>query len=541
MSVRNAIVLLLALSTLSLLVGCGGSSSPTPQPPPSGGFSTSSLKGTYVFSSAGANADGYLMTMVGSFTANGSGSINPGTVDVVSADPAFGVFPNLTMSNASYTISSDGRGQFTFGATVAQGATQFIFDYVLTSNSHGLVTEFDANGTGSGTIDLQPSAVSQSALSGLSYTFAISGAGPAQTSPPFATVGAMTLGATGSVTAGVEDFNNGGTPTVADPISTSSSVTVGTGTAPGAAQLITSFSTGTLSYDVYAIDSTHMKFIETDGQFIASGDAYTLGTSIPSGTLVFTMSGIDSVDAPLALAGFMPVSGGTITAGAEDFNDAGVVDSTALTFGGSFSTLSGGRSQLTVSTFENGGTNDVAGSYLFAAYPFTSNGVTGVQLMEIDGAGVTSGAAYLQSATAFAPSQGYGLNLSAVNVSNGAGGFFEEDDIAEFQATSSSLTPGIVDINDVSMGTSYKQAFSGTYTGVSTGEYTATTTEAGNPFVSFNFYAVNGSTFLLLEVDSGQIGTGIIELQNATGSPGAEPGISMVRSPAQAHAALRHK
>jgi len=535
MSVRNAIVLLLALFTLSLLVGCGGSSSPTPQPPPSGGFSTSSLKGTYVFSSAGSNADGDFMTIAGSFVASG-GSISSGTVDIVSADPNFGLFPNLAMSSPSFIISSDGRGEINFGATVEGGSTTFTFDFVLTSSSHGLITEFDSNGTGSGTIDLQSSPVSQSALSGLSYAFGISGVG---SSAPFATVGSVTLGATGSVTLGVEDFNNGGTPTTS-AINTSSFVNVGTGTAPGTAQLITTFGTGTYSYDVYAIDSTHMKFIETDGLFIASGDAYTQGTSIPTGTLVFAMSGVDSGDNPLSVAGFMPVSSGTITGGAEDFNDAGAIDSTPVSFSGSFSALTGGRSQLSVATFVNGAANDVPGSYLFAAYPFSSNGVTGVQLLEIDGL-LTSGVAYLQSSTTLAASQGYGLNLSAVNVSNGAGAFFEEDDIAEFQATSSSFTPGIVDINDESSGTSYKQAFSGTYTAVTTGEYTATTTEAGNPFVNFNFYAVNGSTFLLLEIDSGQIGTGIFELQNATGSPGAEPGISMVRSPAQAHAALRHK
>jgi hypothetical protein len=534
MSVRNALVLFLALFTLSLLVGCS-SSSPTPKAPPGGGFSSSSLSGTYVFSSAGENADGAFMTITGSFTAS-SGSISGGTVDIISADPAFGLSPNLTMSNPSFIISADGRGQINFGAAVPQGATSFTFDFVLTSTSHGLITEFDSNGSGSGTIDLQSSPVPQSALSGLSFSFGVSGEG---SSAPFATLGALTLGATGGVTAGTEDFNNGGTPSTS-AISTSSFVTVGTGTAPGTAQLLTSFGSGTASYDVYAIDSTHLKFIETDGAFIASGDAYTQGTSIPDGTYVFAMSGADIGDNPLSVAGFMPVSGGTVAGGAEDFNDTGLIDSAPVIFSGGFSALTGGRSQLNVASFVNGAANDVPGNYLFAAYPFSSNGVTGVQLMEIDG-GITSGVAYVQSGTTLAASQGYGLNLSAINVSNGAGGFFEEDDIAEFQATSTAFTPGIVDINDVTQGTSYKQSFSGTYANVATGEYTATTTEAGNAFVNFNFYAVNASTFLLLEIDPGQIGTGIFELQNASTSPGAEPGISMVRaSSVQAHA-LRRK
>ncbi|MGB8751844.1 MAG: hypothetical protein WCD06_08605, partial [Candidatus Sulfotelmatobacter sp.] len=57
MSVRNALVLFLALSTVSLLVGCG-SSGPKAVPPPTGAFSTSSLSGTYVFSFSGTDVSG---------------------------------------------------------------------------------------------------------------------------------------------------------------------------------------------------------------------------------------------------------------------------------------------------------------------------------------------------------------------------------------------------------------------------------------------------------------------------------------------------
>jgi hypothetical protein len=534
MSVRNALVLFLALSTAALMVGCG-TSTPTPVAPPSGGFTTSSLTGTYVFSTEGYDSDGDFLTMVGSFVATGNNGISSGTVDVVSTDPEFGLSPNVAMSNASYIISSDGRGQITFSAAVEEGTAPFILDFVLTSNSHGLITEFDSNGSGSGTLDLQPAAVSQSALSGLSYAFSIAGTGP---SAPFATAGSLTLGATGGVTAGVEDFNNDGEATVDAAISTSSSVTVGTGTAPGAAQLVSSFGAGSYSYDVYAIDSTHLKFIESDGLFVAVGDAYTQGTSLPSGTVVFTMSGEDVQSGPLALAGFMPVSGLGVAGGAEDFNDAGNVDATPIAFSGNFSALTGGRSQLNLSGFENGGLNDVTGNYTFAAYPFTSGGVTGLQMLEIDGAGVTSGTGYLQTSTALTTSEGYGLNLQAVNTGSGQGAF-EEDDIAEFQTTSTNFGPGITDINDEGQ-TSFGQSFAGTYQTDTTGEYTATTTEAGNPFLDFNFYAVNGSTFLILEIDPDQIGAGIFEQQNASGSPGAEPGISMPRPPMQARA-LRHK
>lgn len=542
MSVRNGTVLFLALSTLVFLVACGNSP-PKVVPPPSGGFSNSNLNGTYVFSSTGVDAGtglsagGFFLTIVGAFVANGNGGITEGTLDLVSADPTLLASTNQAINNSSYHVTADGRGQ----ATLNTALGPIGLDFVLLSSSHGLVTEFDNSGTGSGTIDLQPSAVSQSALSGLSYSFGVAGTGPGPSYAPYATAGSITLNSTGGVTVGIEDSNNAGTPTLAQAISTSSFVTVGAGTAPGTAQLTT---TTTYSFDVYAIDSTHLKFIETDGVLFLSGDAYAQGTSIPSGTLAFTMAGFDTSGSPLGAGGFLPTSsGGTITAGMEDFNDGGNVDAAPVTVGGSFGPLTGGRSVLSLTGFVNGAANDVPGNYTFAAYPFTSNGVTGVQLLEIDSGitnAITAGTAFLQTSTSLAASQGYGFSLSAINAGNGTGAF-EEDDIAEFTTTGSGFT-GIVDINDEG-GLSFDQAFSSsTYNPPdSSGRGTAITTEHGNAFVSYNFYVVNGSTVLLLETDSNQIGTGIFELQNGSGSPGAQPGISMFRPAVPAHAAMRHK
>src|ERR1700674_1262939 len=107
MSVRNAIVLLLALSTLALLVACGGHSLPKLVPPPSGGFSNSNLNGTYVFSSTGSDVSGFFLTVVGDFVANGSGGITGGALDV--ADGSTGVLANNTITGGSYHVTVDGR------------------------------------------------------------------------------------------------------------------------------------------------------------------------------------------------------------------------------------------------------------------------------------------------------------------------------------------------------------------------------------------------------------------------------------------------
>jgi hypothetical protein len=225
--------------------------------------------------------------------------------------------------------------------------------------------------------------------------------------------------------------------------------------------------------------------------------------------------------------------------GLEDFNDFGSLGQDTG-FAGGFSPISGGRSVLTLNTFVNGASNDVAGNYTFAAYPFTSNGVTGIQLLEIDNSanigfnGVTQGAAFVQTSTTLAATQGYGLDLSAINT-NAGGTPFEEDDIAEFVTTSSGFN-GLVDVNDEGS-TFNPQTLNGSYSAGGAG-YTATTTN----FANFNIYVVNGSTFLILETDSNQIGIGIFELQGAAGSPGTpQPAISMLHAPVSPHAGLRSK
>jgi hypothetical protein len=527
MSVRHGIILLVALSTLTLLVGCG-SSSPKAVAPPSGAFSAANLNGTYVFSSTGVDATNALfLTMVGSLTANGSGSITGGSVDLIggSLTPTSPIAQPIT--GGSYTVTADGRGQINFNTTVSTGAVTITLDFVLTSNSHGLVTEFDANGTGSGTIDLQ-SATTQAQLAG-SYAFGVSGTGVTGASS-IATVGAFTLDSTGAVSTGQEDVNNaGGYSGAASSIVAPSAVTVGT--TPGTATIASNAGTS-YTYDVYPIDNTHMKFIENDSQLLVSGDAYTQGTSIPTGQLVYTMTGeSDSTGTPAPFdSGGWLTNSSTGIVGLEDFNDGGTgVVGQATSVGGSFGTLAGGRSVLSLTGFVNGAPSDVASNYSFAAYPFAFNGGSGIQLLEIDNQGITSGAAYPQTGTTLAASQGFGLNLTGDNT-NG-----EEDDIAEFVTTATGFS-GIVDLNDDG-GLSFNKTLTGSYTAPDgNGRGTASTN-----YFTYDFYAVNSSSYILLEVDSTQIGVGAFALQSTPSAGAVQPVVSLLRPAVRPHTSLKHK
>ena len=194
------------------------------------------------------------------------------------------------------------------------------------------------------------SGVTQSALQG-SYAFGFSGVD--SVGNPLGTVGGFTLDANGNVTAGSQDFNDNGNSAnlQALPLISPSSVTIGT--TPGTAQLTTNAAGfSTLSFDVWVVDSTHLKFIETDTVAVLAGDALvsTGHTSFPSGALVFETSGLDVFGGPFATGGLLTSDGSSqITGGLQDVNDEGTV-AQAPSVTGSFTSVGGVHSSCSTAS-----------------------------------------------------------------------------------------------------------------------------------------------------------------------------------------------
>jgi hypothetical protein len=526
MSARNLVVFFLSLSILIFLAACGGNNGPgitRGTPPPSGAFNDGNLNGTYVFTASGTDlVNGTPYAVVGTINANGGGGITGGTIDV--NDPAFSspVIAAPINSGGSYNVGEDGRGTFSIGFTGNPFRQPLTFDFVLQNKFHGLVTEFDSNATGSGTLDLQTAGVTPSG----SYAFSLAGA-TFSNGEPFATVGNFTL--TGStISGGLEDFNadgevstnsGAGWPLTGTVVAGPSSTTLSSLTATGST--FGSTSNGTLTFDVYPIDSTHLKFIEVDSFATLLGDAFTESTAVPTGSLAFTLAG-DISSAPFAAGGIVVTDGsGNITsASGEDYNDDGTASSVPETFTGTY-TGSAGRFVLTVAGFNP---PTVTG---FVAY--TSDG--GIFLLETDTGQITYGAAYAQTAGAtFAASQGYGLNFSGINLGQQTGAEGEVDDIAEFTAAasgtscnangtevSSDTLAGVTDENSDINGITVGQPLCGQYSGPdSTGRlgalYYANTSNGG---VSLTAYTVDGTNFPFIETDNGQVSSGVFVLQNA--------------------------
>jgi hypothetical protein len=501
-----------AALSFAFLMACGSSTN-SPQPPPSGAFSNTNLNGTYTFSISGQDADANgqpsFFFMAGSFTACGctAGSISGGTVSL-SDDTGVGSALSVNTSSG-YSVSQDGRGKINLSIATSSGNFPVELDFALTSGSHGLVSRFDTGGTGSGTLDLQSSAVTLSTTT--PYAFTLSGTDGGGNF--LTTVGDFTLGSSGAIATGIQDVNDNTSPSTA--LTLSGSVTVGSGTAPGLATLASSFAT--LTFDVYSVDATHLKLIENDGQAFLVGDVFTqTSATIPQGPLVFEVAGPDPGGLPFAAAGIVSSDGSsTLSSGAEDVNDDGTVDGNSNPlapegFSGTFGQVpsSSGRFQLTLSGFL-GGTS-------FAAYP--SSG--GILLLEVDtglNRTVTSGVAMPQTAaTGLSASQGYAMNMTGADIVDGT----EIDEIAEFTASSSGLS-GLIDANDFGVANPSTNNLNGTYTPGSNGTGEATFT--GGPLGGVLYYGASSSSLFALSIDAGSdVEIGTIEGQTTPSSAAAD-------------------
>src|ERR1051326_4258815 len=197
MAFHKRFPLLVAVAVfLALFTGCGGGNSLS-FPPPQGTFTNASLSGPFAFSYIGSDGAGFL-AVAGSFQADGAGHIISGLQDINSG---FGISTNVS-TTGSYAVHADGRGS----ANLNSPAGNSVIDFVIVSGGHALITRFDANAAGSGTIDQQTtSAFSNAALAG---SFAFNVAGIDGVNNPLTVVGNFTADAAGNITSGVNDSND---------------------------------------------------------------------------------------------------------------------------------------------------------------------------------------------------------------------------------------------------------------------------------------------------------------------------------------------
>lgn len=480
---RLLLVSTVAFLLIVALAGCGGSSFHS-GPPPVGGFSNSNFTGTYSFTIVGSNTGGFF-TIAGSVTANGSGAITSGTVDINSPG-TIGVVTNLS-ATGSYSVRADGRGT----ATLTTSAGTFNFDFVILTAQRALVVRFDGNASASGSLDLQnASAANLPTLAG-SFVFNLEGVdGLAQNTE--ASAGIFTVDTSGDITAGVQDTNRNGV------LSTNAAINIA-GLAMSApvngrgTLAITTTADGTRNFVYYVISANQIRLIETDSAPILTGDAFRQTSTAVSGSFAFTLSGQGSIG-PLAAGGIINTdgAGNVLSTSVEDVNNGGSI-SQNVGLSGTYAIAGTGRGTMTLN-----------GTLHFAVYP----SVGGIQVLEIDTTTIANGTAFQQSGT-FSNSTingRYGANITGLLAPS-----TEFDSVAQFTASGTGTFSGNLDLNDGGL-LSTGLALNGTYNLAANGRST------GRLVSSFGtenviYYAVNGTRILFIEVDTNTVAVGDIEQQ----------------------------
>ncbi|HEY6305286.1 MAG TPA: hypothetical protein VI488_02360 [Candidatus Angelobacter sp.] len=490
----NRTLLLLVLSSLSLLLMAGCGSGASIVTPVMGGFTNSSLNGTYAFSISGQNAAGFF-AVAGSFQANGSGALTGGTLDFTSPS---GVFTNQALTG-SYAVRSDGRTT----ATVTSTNVALNLDFVLLNTSSGLAIRFQSTATGSGSIDLQSaSAFNLASLAG-SLAFNVAGVDSGGTNPE-SSVGLVTFDATGAITSGVlDDHDLFFAATTNLPVTPASGAVSSPAAGNGRGTVTITTTLGPRTFAYYVVDANHVKLVEIDASITTpflAGDAFRQSSTTVSGSFAFTLAGATTSGTTVFVAGGIlntDGAGNILGTSVTDINNGGGFFQAVATTG-TYS-VSGGRGTATL----NGG----FGSVNLAFYPSTG----GLQTLEIDTPIVASGTALQQSGAPFSNSSingSFGLNLTGVDIVNSV----EVDGIAQFNTTGTGTLSGAFDFNDGGA-LSNSLALNGTYTVSSNGRAVATLNPSSLGTFNVIFYMASGSRVLFMEPDVNQVSVGVFASQ----------------------------
>jgi hypothetical protein len=511
----RALYLSCAASLALLVAACGGGSSTTNTPPPTPvGFSPSSLNGQYAFEMSGTDLNGNFIARVGTFTANGSGTITSAIEDVNDG----GSFSFVQFTGGTYTIGSDGRGTLTLtgGGSLGGGLGLSI---ALNSTKMGLAVQTDGNATSSGSFDIQTaSAFSLPSITG-QYSFDL--AGEDSSFAPLSLVGEFAMNGAGGLTAGTVDTNDGSAaaPAGPDPLSPSSfqmDPTFGTSSGRGTATI----NGQTVAF--YIVDGTRLKMIEEDTVAITVGDAFQ-----QTGTIPTQASGLTGNFAfIISAAGVKGNFGNIARVGSAAFN-AGALGSVSLddNNAGKYSKLTGDSGTYTIDAAGSGRgtftfTDSSFGTFSYVFYLFsptqavvleTSSGVIGAGSMSAQPSSISSSSL----------AGNYAFTWSGVTIPSSGNFGFEEDFVGEYALSSTGAISGTADFtefgsNSIPLFTGVPLTGTFSASGIGRNTYQAKVSPGGGaPSTTINFaaYVANGNTLYLVTTDSNRVTAGSVSVQ----------------------------
>jgi hypothetical protein len=519
------ILTLAALLVAGLTAACGGGSNVAP-PPPMGGYSNSSLNGSYAFSMSGEDENGNPIYRIGSFHADGAGNISAAIEDVNDVSSAAEETFLFTPAPSSiYSVDANGKGVLTLvhpDVNSPTGNDTFTFTIALTSTAGGLLIETDGSSTMSGTFQLQNITTTYAAA----YAFDTAGLDLALGTSE-SLIGSFSAGGN-TITSGSLDVNDDASQSGQQTI-TSGSITPDAtyGSQYGRGSLVFNTTINgqvfNLTFAFYVIDANNLIFVETDASNATIGTAIAQ-SAVPTSTAQLNSGYVMAVGGGAFNSGnFGPITRAAVLTA----NGNGALTNVALdqNFSGGPGTYPGTNSSISNATY----TIDPAGSgrgtlsftdaktgYQFSYIFYLASASQG--FIQDDSVNVTAdGSLTAQSAsniTATSLAGNYAFNWSGANA-NGAGGN-EEDFVGVFTIPSAggAFTNGVVDFAELGVGKIYEDvAFNGMFTvsgsgtgGGSAGNAFQITTEQAVPGTfQFHAYATSNTNFIIVGIDNGRV------------------------------------
>jgi len=228
----------------------------TAQQAPNTPFDPTFLNGSFAFLLSGSASGGTgVIATAGSFSADGNGKLTTGVLDQnANGSPA----TNVTFSNGSYSVGSNGRGMATFSTTPSR-----TFVFYLSATGSAVVQETDSSIAADGLfIQQQSTAFSFASIQG-SYALQTTGLSAAS----LQTIsGQVSANGTGAISSGTIDINTAGTTT-----SEAASGAYSLPASNGRATLTLNPSSDNRNFAVYVVSSTQIFVIGTDTGRVAAG------------------------------------------------------------------------------------------------------------------------------------------------------------------------------------------------------------------------------------------------------------------------------
>jgi hypothetical protein len=438
--------------------GGGGGSSVQP-PPPAGNFSPASLNGTYAFTTSGEVFTSNALTAtplarVGSFVADGKGGITGGVEDVNSAGTPSGA---VSITGGSYTLTKDGRGALILNFETGNSIN---FAFVLTSGSNGSSPAKDGlmidetsttsqSSTGSGNFVLQDPAVCSSPVTSVAGTYIFDFAGLDSSGSPESFVGEFTAN-NGVTTANFGDLNDDFTLSNGSFVASLASANLPPAgpTACGRGQALIAGQT----YAFYVVNSTRVRFINSAGGEMLSGDA-VLQTSVPTNLnsgFAFIVAG-SSGNGGLTRVGRLTANGAAVSNVLLDTNNAGAFTPTNGATNASITLDQANPGRGTITFVGQGLSTTTPFSFVFYLTSATS-GVIQETTHNINTnvvAAVADGSIVAQTGSPFASSNItglYALNWSGLSVQQGSLAIQDEEDLLALASITSLSLSGTADI-----------------------------------------------------------------------------------------------